>query len=494
MNLIAEYSHTSRLSAMANTIGMAVLLALAANLQASVFNVTSYGAVGDGTTDNTAAINAAIAAVNAAPGGSIYFPAGNYYYAGSLSAITKPCTVYGDVAAPLGGAGGGGSALSSGGGYGLVFNYSGSGIRLTASVHDIALLCTGSYADAHVGINYIPSPSSGATDLTPSCAFKRITFSNWGTAIYFKNLLPAGEILAGPIEDCEILGQGGNSSPTALGINIQGASGAYVRHCNGQWLNTFVLIGGNSEGEIIDGCQIAACYKGITLDAVTGNPQAHSDHTVTNCYIQAATIGLDVKGYIPFCIISNDVFQANGSSSQPISVSDTSGINESMLISGISLFGGGWGYGITFDARGIYMSGCSIFTKPIHLTSRADNISIQHNVYSSMDSQICVVNDNGGATGDHVGDSRVFNGVVTVPSGAGTSYTATIDISTAGYTSAGAYAYMGGTCQCTSDSAILIRFNWDAATQTRAQVILSRVDGGTIAPGLYRYNLLTAAQ
>lgn len=40
--------------------------------------VAEYGAKGDGTTDDTAAINSAVAAIVAAGGGTVYFPAGNY--------------------------------------------------------------------------------------------------------------------------------------------------------------------------------------------------------------------------------------------------------------------------------------------------------------------------------------------------------------------------------------------------------------------------------
>ena len=43
-----------------------------------IYNVKDYGAVGDGTTDDTAAIQAATAAANLT-GGIIYFPQGNYY-------------------------------------------------------------------------------------------------------------------------------------------------------------------------------------------------------------------------------------------------------------------------------------------------------------------------------------------------------------------------------------------------------------------------------
>jgi polygalacturonase len=45
------------------------------------FDVTAFGAVGDGVTDNYAALRAAAAAINAAGGGTLYFPPGAYYVA-----------------------------------------------------------------------------------------------------------------------------------------------------------------------------------------------------------------------------------------------------------------------------------------------------------------------------------------------------------------------------------------------------------------------------
>lgn len=61
-------------------------------------NVLHYGATGDGTTDDTAAIALAVTAACTA-GGALYFPAGTYLVAGSGSAIftlTAPIEVYGD--------------------------------------------------------------------------------------------------------------------------------------------------------------------------------------------------------------------------------------------------------------------------------------------------------------------------------------------------------------------------------------------------------------
>lgn len=69
------------------------------------FNVKSYGALGNGSHDDTSAINAAIAALEATfpnpavpalPGGVLYFPAGNYLISGVLSTLTGFVQILGD--------------------------------------------------------------------------------------------------------------------------------------------------------------------------------------------------------------------------------------------------------------------------------------------------------------------------------------------------------------------------------------------------------------
>ena len=59
------------------------------------FNVQAFGATGNGSTDDTTNINSAIAALNAAGGGELYFPKGTYYISATLTTITVPCKIYG---------------------------------------------------------------------------------------------------------------------------------------------------------------------------------------------------------------------------------------------------------------------------------------------------------------------------------------------------------------------------------------------------------------
>jgi hypothetical protein len=69
------------------------------------FNVIDYGAVGDGTTVDCAAINLAIDAINAGGRGVLYFPPGQYLCNTGLNAITVPAMVLGEGRGSPSGAG-----------------------------------------------------------------------------------------------------------------------------------------------------------------------------------------------------------------------------------------------------------------------------------------------------------------------------------------------------------------------------------------------------
>lgn len=109
----------------------------------AVFNVmTDFGAVGDGVTDDTTAINKAIAALNTATQGTLYFPPGVYLVTGgSLTTITAQyANIYGDN--------------------------SGSSILLTSS-------------QTGVLINYIPvSSAPSGNPNNPNINIANLTFNN----------------------------------------------------------------------------------------------------------------------------------------------------------------------------------------------------------------------------------------------------------------------------------------------------------------------------
>jgi polygalacturonase len=80
--------------------------ASAGHSSAAVFNVKSYGATGNGTTNDTPAVNRAITAANKAGGGIVEFPADTYLAGGSIHMLSN-VTLQLDAGSTLAGAGSG---------------------------------------------------------------------------------------------------------------------------------------------------------------------------------------------------------------------------------------------------------------------------------------------------------------------------------------------------------------------------------------------------
>ncbi|HLP01568.1 MAG TPA: pectinesterase family protein [Opitutaceae bacterium] len=79
---------TTSASATLSIVAPATTLPTVPVIPAGVFDVTTYGAIGDGATDNTAAIQAAIEAARVAGGGTIEFPPARGAY------LSGPITIY----------------------------------------------------------------------------------------------------------------------------------------------------------------------------------------------------------------------------------------------------------------------------------------------------------------------------------------------------------------------------------------------------------------
>ena len=111
------------------------------------YNVKDYGATGNGSTDDTTAVNAAIAALITHGRGVLYFPAGTYLCTAALTALSVPCMVLGDGSASLDGVAA--SSVTCSSGTAVLFTVTSPGV----SFQDIDLTHTGSAATAGAGVS-----------------------------------------------------------------------------------------------------------------------------------------------------------------------------------------------------------------------------------------------------------------------------------------------------------------------------------------------------
>jgi hypothetical protein len=95
-----------------NVIAGDVSVSALDNRYQNVFNVKSYGAIGNNTADDTTSIQAAINAANTAGGGIVYFPTGTYKISTKLT-VYSHIKLQGNGDGPVDGAGAGGGTAPS---------------------------------------------------------------------------------------------------------------------------------------------------------------------------------------------------------------------------------------------------------------------------------------------------------------------------------------------------------------------------------------------
>lgn len=296
---VSEQSSTSRLISrrkMLAALGATGVAALASNALTmlpqsasaaavqTVFDIRYYGAMGDGVTDDTAAINAAITAASAAGGGKVYIPEGLYLVDPSVGIVLKKgIWIEGDgenvsvlTAKPVGG-----SVMRRD------FNPSGP----NAYLMDLFI--------AHIAI-VLNHPATAA----PS-NYKQIGFD-------FRN------ITRSTIFECYVgnykRGSLVKADPENMGNNCQGYGIVFGNVSSGE-----ISYCGGEVNSVIN-TAVWGAQKAIIMDDATLSPlsSAHATY-VSNCDVQICELGIGSESqYTAGVIIENNVVQevrrATGSS------------------------------------------------------------------------------------------------------------------------------------------------------------------------------------
>lgn len=254
------------------------------------FDVKTYGATGDGSTNDTTAIQDTLADIPST-GGVLYFPAGQYKYSGSTLVLDRPITVEGDggiVNFVVGGFGAnGGLAIST-----IDFN-SGTLPLFEVTAHGCSF--------KNLGLrNTVATPSNGAGILVSAngdrTRYENITVDGFyididvraGSAHTFNGSLIMGSVLYGIklrnilvpdggdhfINDCYIGGHESRAATSA--IRIESGGGTKIVNTK---INTFLVANLWQNG----------------IDLAVADDVVTSDLLVSNCSIEGYS-GTGIKG------------------------------------------------------------------------------------------------------------------------------------------------------------------------------------------------------
>lgn len=440
-------------------------------------NVKDYGATGDGATDDYAAFNSAIAAINASSiGGTLEVPAGNYVISGAaLTTITKPCRIVGggiDV-----------TKLSCSGRDGFRADYSAQTEHWCFTVEHMSFSITSN--SNNKALYYIGGTSGSA--LEESFHFKDLQINGgWSYGIVIANTA-VNQTQGATIADVKIIGNPSDINQTARAISIANASNVNIRRAICYWCSYAVRISGDSEGTLITDSTFVAVNYGVYVAA--DGAGGYDGHTsVQNVHINATTVGVQIgtagneanENYL------HDVYILGGNSAKGVvlygSHSQIAGVKMICVSAPYFDYGIDVGSGQYNQIHDCLMGG--IINAAVRLQAGVSYTTV-HNIAINAVSATAPFVDSG--TANVVGDTRGFTGTYTLAGGAVTE-TVDLDISACHF----AKKPNGVSPEVTSDRFTDVHYDYDDAgnTSLNARLRFYRYDGGTIVAGMYRFSII----
>lgn len=438
-------------------------------VDAPVYNVKDYGALGNDTGNDAAAINSAIADINTAGYGCLYFPQGIYVVSSALTTITASCSVIGTGVSSTE------IKLTVSG---FKFDFSGTANSKTARVSDMKLTRTS--GSSLVGIEYVPT-----TDLNARHRFdfSHLNLFEWNTAIYI-NSGAQNRVQSGFISYCHINGDGTRAN-SPYGIRLKNATGVKISGCWFISVGKCISVEDNGESVSALDCSAAAVDYFFFADQ-DGSGFVRADHRIVDCYmavdVRGITIG-DTDG-ISYCVISNNVVATQINTAEAIRVK-----GDYTTITGNTIWPDkGSSPAVTIKVVGgnnNLVSSNIIQDKAIVLESGTTNCRVVANTYKNVTGAFVTDSGTTNRCDEPVGEQYVK----TLTGGAATE-NVDFDLSSFGLSKVPKYvsAVISGTHGA---SKIMCTYDYTSAssTSTNARCVAWMTDGTNLPAGNRRFNV-----
>jgi hypothetical protein len=241
-------------------------------------NILAFGGVGDGVTDNTAALFTAASILNSminSGGGTIYFPPGKYLFNASPLINMVP-TAYNTLS--LVGAGLDATQLIFPNSNGLVINFSSTGA--SCNIRDLSIV-TGS-PGVWTGLQMIFTAQNGAPGFNPQSVIERVAFRSTDTppptvsTNFWKVCARVDNVCNVIFVSCNFLGNylgGANVSNQGIGVRLAGNTSIpsyqvsiYFNKCSFNALAAGISFNDWLQGVFVTDCNFTLCQWGILVN------------------------------------------------------------------------------------------------------------------------------------------------------------------------------------------------------------------------------------
>jgi hypothetical protein len=386
-----------------------------------VYNVlhADWGAIGDGSNDDTAAIQAAIAAIQTAGSGILYLPAGTYKISSALAVTNTPIWIQGD--------GSGQTIILQTGGdgtNGLTISQSSVSNQVILSDFTMRTSVANTSGQA-IDINW-----TAGTTLVSNFILRDVVLDPETAADdhWFEGLV-LDDVHAANING--LIFQGKNDDRTAsVGLEIQTASGNInIDNCSFQNMITGIKFIDTAANTSIDGASIINATDGVEYfhQSATGR------HFLQNSMIETHTTGVKLTKTVRLLISNNIMFKISTSTQAytGISLTDTNDIinisrnliedaASSGTFTGIDLISG---TGVDMDGNQIYC-GSSTTPEGIQVAAGMTDFNIRDNRIKDAITGIEIL---AGASDYYVIANNNFEGCTTGISDGGTGTNVMVD-------------------------------------------------------------------